>query len=102
LRRPDARDWDGWLHVNPRLGERALAILYNPLPKPIERRVRLPLYYAGLTDQAVVRRQDGASERIELARDYCAELTVAIPAHGNRWMTFHQGSTTTTPPIQTH
>jgi hypothetical protein len=102
LRRPDARDWDGWLHVNPRLPERALAILYNPLPKPIERRVRLPLYYAGLTDQAVVRWQDGASERIQLARDYCAELTVAIPAHGNRWMTFHQGSTTTTPPIQTH
>jgi hypothetical protein len=89
LRRPDARDWDGWLHVNPRLPERALAILYNPLSHPIERRIRLPLYYAGLTDKALVRNPDGSSQQITLARDYSAELNVSIPAHGNTWVTVH-------------
>ncbi len=87
LRRPDARDWDGWLHVNPRLTERALAILYNPLPHPIERRIRLPLYYTGLTDEAIVRWENGAAKKITLARDYTAEIQVSIPAHGNTWMT---------------
>ena len=89
LRRPDARDWDGWLHVNPRLPERALAIFYNPLAEPIQRRIRLPLYYTGLTEKAVVRSPDGSSQQIALARDYSAELNVTIPAHGNTWMTIH-------------
>ena len=52
LRRADGRDWDGWLHVNPALKERGLAMIYNPLNEPIERRIRLPLYYTGLTDRA--------------------------------------------------
>ena len=31
LRRPDGRDWDGFVHVNPQGKERALAFFYNPL-----------------------------------------------------------------------
>ena len=34
LRRPDARDWDGLLHVDPDLDRRGLAVLYNPLLTP--------------------------------------------------------------------
>ena len=33
LRRADGRDWDGWLHVNPALAERGLAMFYNPLER---------------------------------------------------------------------
>jgi hypothetical protein len=33
LRRADGRDWDGWLHVNPRLPECGLAMFYNPLER---------------------------------------------------------------------
>jgi hypothetical protein len=87
LRRADARDWDGWLHVNPRLAERGLAVFYNPLPKPIDRQVRLPLYYTGLTGNAVVRHEDGRAETISLARDYTAEVKVTIPARGRTWLT---------------
>ncbi len=54
LRRADGRDWDGWLHVNPQLPERGLAMFYNPLNGPIERRIKLPLYYTGLADRALV------------------------------------------------
>jgi hypothetical protein len=90
LRRADGRDWDGWLHVNPRVSECGLAVFYNPLPEPVARVVRVPLYYTGLTDRASVRREDGSSEEITLGRDYSAEVSVEIPAHGRTWMTFQR------------
>lgn len=86
LRRADGRDWDGWLHVNPTLPERGLAMIYNPLNVSIERRIKLPLYYTGLTDRATVRHEDGRVEEIQLARDYSAEVAVSIPARGRTWL----------------
>jgi hypothetical protein len=85
LRRADGRDWDGWLHVNPRLPERGLAFLYNPLSEPIHRTVRLPLYYTGLSSEAAVQREGGKSDKIGLARDYSTEVEVQIPAHSRTW-----------------
>jgi len=41
LRRPDGRDWDGILHVNPQLKTRGLAMLYNPLEQAITRDIKL-------------------------------------------------------------
>jgi hypothetical protein len=87
LRRADGRDWDGWLHVNPRLPECGLAVFYNPLTEPMERHVRVPLYYTGLTDQAVLKWEDGRSEKVTLLRNYSAEFTVNIPTHSRTWMT---------------
>jgi hypothetical protein len=87
LRRADGRDWDGWLHVNPALPERGLAMFYNPLNEPIERRIKLPLYYTGLTNRAVIRWEDGHLETLTLARDYSAEVTVKVPAKGRVWLT---------------
>jgi hypothetical protein len=86
LRRADGRDWDGWLHVNPALTERGLAMFYNPLPHPIERKIRVPLYYTGLADRVAVRHENGLVEEHTLARDYSAEVTVDIPAHGRTWL----------------
>jgi hypothetical protein len=86
LRRPDSRDWDGWLHVNPKLPERALAIFYNPLEQPINRRLRLPLYYSGLTDEALAHYENGLTQSLHLARDYSAEVNVTIPARGRTWI----------------
>jgi hypothetical protein len=90
LRRADARDWDGWLHVNPHLAERGLAVFYNPLETPLERRIRLPLYYTGLQDKAVVRWENGKSEKIALARDYSAVVEVNIPARSRTWMSIQK------------
>jgi hypothetical protein len=42
LRRPDGRDWDGIMHVNPQLKEKGFVMLYNPLDKPVTRRIKLP------------------------------------------------------------
>lgn len=86
LRRPDGRDWDGWLHVNPKLKERGLAVIYNPLDQAIERTIRLPLYYTGLTEAALVRTPDGQVRQLRLSRDYRAGLEVRIPARERTWL----------------
>ena len=74
------------LHVNPRLKERALAMIHNPLPSEVEREVVLPLYYAGLTDVAFIREQDGKRKRTKLDAEHCAHLTVKVPANSRTWL----------------
>jgi hypothetical protein len=86
LRRPDARDWDGILHVNPRIKERGLAMLYNPLDRPIRRIVKLPLYYTGLTGSASIAAEDGAAKQYALDPQSRATITVRIPARGLTWL----------------
>ena len=86
LRRPDGRDWDGWVMVDPTPGEgmRAIASLFNPLDEPIRRRVVLPLYYAGLSGRAEVAVGDGAAfVPVTLDASCRAEVEVSIPANGN-------------------
>ena len=87
LRRPDGRDWDGWLHVNPGLKECGLAVFYNPLEVPLEKTIRLPLYYTGLTQRAKIHWDDGHQQTVKLERDYSATLRLKIPARGRIWMT---------------
>jgi len=87
LRRADGTDWDGWLHVNPSLKERGLAMIYNPLNEAIQRRIRLPLYYTGLTSRALIGWEDGRSEPVSVARDFSAEVTANVPARGRIWLT---------------
>ena len=85
LRRPDGQDWDGILHVNPQLKQKALLSVYNPLDQPIEKEIRVPLYYTGLTEQAIVKEQDGEGKPYTLARDYSIRLKIRIPAKGYNW-----------------
>jgi hypothetical protein len=88
LRRADGRDWDGWLHVDPRGEERALAMLYNPLATPIRRTLRVPLHYAGLSERASVAQEDGAAHAIALDTEQRAAIEVEIPARGRTWLVF--------------
>ena len=85
LRRPDARDWDGMMHVNPQCREKALAVFYNPLSEQITRTIKLPLYYTGLTSTARIREQEGKARRYTLDREYNVSLEVTIPANGYTW-----------------
>ncbi len=62
-------------------------MFYNPLDEPLQRRIRLPLYYTGLTARAVIRRENAQPEEITLARDYSTQLTLTLPAHGRTWIT---------------
>ena len=86
LRRADGRDWDGILHVNPALETKGFLLLYNPLETPITRNIRVPLYYTGLKDEAVVFQPELFEERvIKLNRNYEIDLWVTIPAEGWVW-----------------
>ncbi|HEY3318992.1 MAG TPA: alpha-galactosidase [Planctomycetota bacterium] len=86
LRRPDGRDWDGFVHVNPQGKEKALAFFYNPLPEAIEREIRLPLHYAGLTEKAKVSIEGVAPETVTLDRAEAVTVKVKIPARGRTWV----------------
>lgn len=86
LRRADGRDWDGIMHVNPNLTEKGFVLLYNPLKESILRKVKLPLYYTGLTDKARISVQDGEVKTYTLNRDYSVEVEVSIPAEGYIWL----------------
>jgi hypothetical protein len=92
LRRPDGRDWDGMLHVNPGQEVCGMAMLYNPTPLGIQRRIDVPVYYTGLTNHARVKVGDGPYEVVKLTRDLHAPIPVTIGPKGVLPVLFCQGS----------
>ncbi|HRI62007.1 MAG TPA: alpha-galactosidase, partial [Saprospiraceae bacterium] len=96
LRRPDGRDWDGILHVNPSLETKGFLLLYNPLKTTIDRTIRVPLYYTGLEETAVLFTQildEKPLSYLEMVtkinRNYEVNLRVRIPAEGWVWYLIH-------------
>ena len=86
LRRPDGRDWDGIMHVNPNLVEKGFAMLYNPTSEDITRTITLPLYYTGLDRKARISQDGSRARRIRIGRDYSVKVKVTIPANGHTWL----------------
>lgn len=84
-RRADARDLDWMLHVNPKLKEKGMLVVFNPLNEPVAKTLRVNIYYTGLANSARVRDQRGATQRLKLGRDYAIELPVQVPAQGMNW-----------------
>ena len=85
LRRADGRDWDGWLHVNPALSNKGLAILFNPSKEKITRKIKLPLYYTGLKDVAMIAYEKGKPFPAKLNRNYEIEISVTIEPENYTW-----------------
>lgn len=86
LRRADGRDWDGWMHVNPSLGIKGLVMLFNPLKEPITRTIRLPLYYTGLTSQAMISEKGGPAKTYGLSRLFETEYRVTMAPESYTWL----------------
>ncbi|PTT00338.1 alpha-galactosidase [Pedobacter sp. HMWF019] len=86
LRRADGRDWDGILHVNPSLKTRGMLMLYNPLKERITRTIKIPLYYAGLTDLAMVKEQGREAKPYKLNRNYEIEYTCVLAPESYTWV----------------
>jgi len=84
-RRADGRDVDWILHANPTLPTCGLLMAYNPLSTAIEQELRVNLYYTGLTNQAVVREQEGPNKTLTLDRQYNVVLPVKLPARSSSW-----------------
>ena len=86
VQRPDGRDMDCVLHVNPQLPEKGLVLFFNPLDQVVTRRFRLPLYYTGLTDTAWIREQEKpGAVACKLDRDCGADVSVTLPPRGVTW-----------------
>ncbi|GAB3981062.1 hypothetical protein GCM10028806_50000 [Spirosoma terrae] len=85
LRRPDGRDWDGIMHIEPTLPEKGLVMLYNPLKTKIIRTITLPLYYTGLRNKATVRRGEGPAKTYSLSRNDDLKLTVELEPESYGW-----------------
>lgn len=85
LRKPDANDWDGLMHADPKGKEKGLAMFFNPTNKEIIRNIKLPLYYTGLKKKARIKEQEGKWTTVQLNEDCTANLTVTIPANGYTW-----------------
>ena len=86
VRRADGRDIDCLLHVNPQLTIKGLAMVYNPLDRPVERELKLPLYYTGLTDTAHIREKEGSPKPSQLDRHYNVTVPVTVPPQSNTWL----------------
>jgi hypothetical protein len=85
LRRPDGRDWDGILHVNPALKKKGLVMLFNPLKAKLTRTIKLPLYYTGLRETARIREGKGNPKIYRLNRQYEVEIPVTIEPESYGW-----------------
>lgn len=87
VRRPDGRDYDALLHVNPQGREKGLLMIYNPLNEPIRRTLKVNLYYTGLKHTVQAAEQDGPVRSLQIDRDYNAVFEVTIPARSQTWFT---------------
>jgi hypothetical protein len=88
IRRPDGRDLDCFLHVNPRLEQRGLAVVYNPLNQTVRRTLLVPLYYAGLDGRVLVQEKESALREFKLDRQDRLGLSVELPPNGITWFRF--------------
>lgn len=84
-RRADARDMDFYLHVNPRLEEKALVMVFNPLDTSTEKNLSVPLYYAGVNERVTVLDAAGKSRDYTLDRDHRIHLPVKMKPQDATW-----------------
>jgi hypothetical protein len=85
IRRPDGKDYDAILHVDPHGEEKGLLMVYNPLNTEIKRTVRINLYYTGLHDKVTVTDKSGKSTTYFPDRNYFIDMEVTIPAKSQGW-----------------
>lgn len=85
LRRPDGKDWDGLLHVDPQGEKKGLLMLYNPLDTDIIRTIPVPLYYTGLRNKAIFKDSKGKTVRYSIDASGRAFVKIAIPKNGYSW-----------------
>ena len=85
LRRPDGRDLDYYLHVNPSNKEKGMLLVFNPLNEVVTRELTVPLYYTGLSASARIREQEGQPKTYQLDRGFNVRVPLSIPANSYSW-----------------
>ncbi len=85
-RRADGRDLDWLLHVDPRLEQRGMLVVYNPLSSPQTRTLSVNLYYTGIRGSARATYADGSGSAIEVSPTGQASIEVSVPSRGMSWV----------------
>ncbi len=96
-RRPDGRDIDWFVHVDPDAtsgpnAERAMLVVHNPTAAPIERDLPISLWYAGLRDSSRVTGSDGRESPCAIDATGRAVVHIRVPAHGMAWYSFRKAT----------
>ena len=86
-RRADGRDLDWMLHVNPALPDKGLLVIFNPTDHPIAKVIRVPLYYTGLRDVAVLHREGAAGEVAQFDEGQAVQVSVTVAPQSLLWYT---------------
>jgi hypothetical protein len=73
------------MHVNPNLKEKGFLLVFNPTDNTIKKKIKVPLYYAGLTNEAFVREQEGSPSSYKLNRAYEIEIEVEVKPNWYNW-----------------
>ena len=60
-------------------------MVFNPLDQPVQKRLKVPLYYAGLGKRASVAEQEGRGRSYPLARDSSIDLPVQLAPQSVTW-----------------
>ena len=60
-------------------------MVYNPTDREITTTLKLPLYYTGLTDTAMIREQEGEAREYKLDRKYNVYVPVNMRAKTITW-----------------
>ncbi len=90
-RRPDGRDIDWMLHVNPALPTQAMLIVHNPFTEPVSRTITVDLSASGLKGQATMRGASGERRPVAIDGRGRADIDVEVPAAGMAWVAFESG-----------
>ncbi|CAH1774707.1 unnamed protein product [Owenia fusiformis] len=90
VRRADMQGIDSFMHVNPKLDYKGLAMVFNPTQTSIDMNLKLPLYYTGIPDKAMVREQEGQFIEYDLDRGYNIEVPVHLKPLGITWFLIQQ------------
>ena len=85
LRRPDGRDWDGFMHVDPDLKEKGFLMVFNPLDEAITRTITVPLYYTGIQNVAMVSEKGHKAMAYTPDNERNIQLSISLPARGFSW-----------------
>ena len=76
---------DSYMHVNYKLVNKGLAMVFNPLPEKQVMNLTLPLYYTAIPKVAAISEQGGEFKYYPLDMGWKVDVHVELPALGITW-----------------
>jgi hypothetical protein len=67
------------------LKEKGFLMVFNPTDRVIRKKIKVPLYYTGISDIAKLREQENQANTFELNRHYEIEFEVEVAPNWYNW-----------------